>query len=258
MRNGRLEQHSARAPRPPGRRTPDTGFPVGGRSFLESLVEQVAGPSDGHRPWPPRGAPQLFDELARAAHREVIGMFPDDGRGAAAMQRSRSQHLELLRRSVTTHVLCEPGWAADPEVAAEVRLRLDAGARVGVITRVPHWLAVIDRRVALLRSDPRLEASEVVVVRECRVIAELCALFTGLWHRSRSFGDVRADESSPCPRRHRQVLELMNQGVTDETAAKEMAVSVRTYRRYVAEVMNSLGIQSRFQAGVRAVERGWL
>ncbi|WP_299954176.1 hypothetical protein [uncultured Modestobacter sp.] len=200
----------------------------------------------------------MFDELAGAADREVIGMFPDDGRGAAAMQRTRSQHLELLRRSVTTRVLCEPGWAADPETAAEVRLRLDAGARVGVITRVPHWLAVIDRRVALLGSDPRLETSEVVVVRECRVIAELCGLFSSLWQRSRSFGDVRADESTPCPRRHRQVLELMNRGVTDETAAKEMAVSVRTYRRYVAEVMDSLGIQSRFQAGVQAVARGWL
>ena len=37
-----------------------------------------------------------------------------------------------------------------------------------------------------------------------------------------------------------------------------MQVSLRTYRRYVAEIMRELGANSRFQAGVRAVELGLL
>ncbi len=39
-------------------------------------------------------------------------------------------------------------------------------------------------------------------------------------------------------------------------AARELSVSVRTYRRYVAEMMSLLGADSRFQAGVRAAELG--
>ncbi|NEE20393.1 response regulator transcription factor, partial [Streptomyces sp. SID7499] len=45
---------------------------------------------------------------------------------------------------------------------------------------------------------------------------------------------------------------------TDEVAARELTVSVRTYRRYVAEIMTLLDATSRFQAGVRAAELGLL
>lgn len=56
----------------------------------------------------------------------------------------------------------------------------------------------------------------------------------------------------------RQVLGALRAGVTDEVAARELTVSVRTYRRYVAEIMALLGANSRFQAGVRAAELGLL
>jgi DNA-binding NarL/FixJ family response regulator len=39
-------------------------------------------------------------------------------------------------------------------------------------------------------------------------------------------------------------------------AARELNVSLRTYRRHVAEILRELGASSRFQAGARAVELG--
>jgi DNA-binding NarL/FixJ family response regulator len=53
-----------------------------------------------------------------------------------------------------------------------------------------------------------------------------------------------------------QVLDLLGQGVKDETAARVLGLGVRTYRRRVAELMDALGAESRFQAGVRARELG--
>jgi DNA-binding NarL/FixJ family response regulator len=35
-------------------------------------------------------------------------------------------------------------------------------------------------------------------------------------------------------------------------------MSVRTVRRRVADLMDDLGADSRFQAGVEAVRRGWI
>jgi DNA-binding NarL/FixJ family response regulator len=35
-------------------------------------------------------------------------------------------------------------------------------------------------------------------------------------------------------------------------------MSLRTVRRRVAELIEELGAQSRFQAGVEAVRRGWI
>ena len=42
----------------------------------------------------------------------------------------------------------------------------------------------------------------------------------------------------------------------DETAARRLTLSLRTYRRRVAELMRTLDADSRFQAGVRAGELG--
>jgi len=40
--------------------------------------------------------------------------------------------------------------------------------------------------------------------------------------------------------------------------ARKLGVSVRTSRRITAELTQRLGARSRFQAGARAVERGWI
>jgi hypothetical protein len=53
-----------------------------------------------------------------------------------------------------------------------------------------------------------------------------------------------------------QVLYLLSHGFKDETAARHLEVSVRTYRRHVAEVLAMLKASSRFEAGVRASQLG--
>jgi hypothetical protein len=52
------------------------------------------------------------------------------------------------------------------------------------------------------------------------------------------------------------VLSFLAVGSKDATAARELGMSVRTYRRHVAEIMRRLDAVSRFQAGVRAMELG--
>lgn len=54
------------------------------------------------------------------------------------------------------------------------------------------------------------------------------------------------------------LLRLLAAGLTDEAAARRLGISVRTARRQVAVLMNKLGASSRFQAGHRAAQRGWL
>lgn len=53
-----------------------------------------------------------------------------------------------------------------------------------------------------------------------------------------------------------QVLAHLGSGVLDDTAAREMDISVRTYRRHVARLLSDLTVTSRFQAGARAAELG--
>lgn len=54
------------------------------------------------------------------------------------------------------------------------------------------------------------------------------------------------------------VVDAMSTGLKDEAAARRLSVSLRTYRRYVADIMTRLGVATRFQLGVRAAELGIL
>jgi DNA-binding NarL/FixJ family response regulator len=54
----------------------------------------------------------------------------------------------------------------------------------------------------------------------------------------------------------RAILRTLSAGLTDEAAARRMGISLRTYRRRVAELMKVLDSDSRFQAGLRAGELG--
>ncbi|MBZ5735679.1 LuxR C-terminal-related transcriptional regulator [Nocardioides sp. TRM66260-LWL] len=54
------------------------------------------------------------------------------------------------------------------------------------------------------------------------------------------------------------ILEQLAVGAQDDQIARLLGVSLRTVRRRVADVMAELGAESRFQAGVEAVRRGWL
>ncbi|MET8630960.1 LuxR C-terminal-related transcriptional regulator, partial [Kitasatospora sp. NPDC004669] len=47
-------------------------------------------------------------------------------------------------------------------------------------------------------------------------------------------------------------------GHTDDAIAKRLGVSPRTARRIATDLMERLNARSRFQAGVRATQAGWL
>ncbi|MFF4764573.1 response regulator transcription factor [Streptomyces sp. NPDC001292] len=55
-----------------------------------------------------------------------------------------------------------------------------------------------------------------------------------------------------------QILHHLHTGATGEAASRELSISVRTYRRHIATIMELLDARSRFQAGVRAAELGLL
>ncbi|KUJ65282.1 LuxR family transcriptional regulator [Streptomyces albus subsp. albus] len=126
------------------------------------------------------------------------------------------------------------------------------------VARIPLLAAlIVDGESALVCADSAV-GRRASAIRDPGVIETLQTLFDGIWRNALQvteridFGDrARTDMVRP-------ILEWLRLGVTDEVAARELSVSVRTYRRYVAEIMALLGANSRFQAGVRAAELGLL
>ncbi|WP_230992207.1 LuxR family transcriptional regulator [Streptomyces endocoffeicus] len=126
------------------------------------------------------------------------------------------------------------------------------------VARIPLLAAlIVDGRAALVCADSAA-GRRASTLRDSGVIETLQTLFDGIWRTALSVSErIELGERSR-GELVRPILERLRLGATDEVAARELAVSVRTYRRYVAEIMALLGANSRFQAGVRAAELGLL
>lgn len=124
------------------------------------------------------------------------------------------------------------------------------------VTRVPRLqMLIVDGRSSMVTTAGSA-GRQTSVVQATSFVRTLNQLFEGLWAQAVSVKD-RIDLVE-CGQllAPTEVLERLRAGETDEVAARELAVSVRTYRRYVAEIMKLLGTYSRFQTGVRAAELG--
>jgi DNA-binding NarL/FixJ family response regulator len=160
--------------------------------------------------------------------------------------------------------LNSPAVLADERDREALREMAGHGMRIRIrITTTPlsRGTAFIDRRT-MIRTGPVGTAPGARGPRTYTVSAAPAlvdgayALFEAAWE---SAIDLAVFPDSQRPRidaENGRVLRALGSGVTDEAAARQLGMSLRTYRRRVAEVLVSLNAGSRFQAGVRAGELG--
>jgi DNA-binding NarL/FixJ family response regulator len=131
------------------------------------------------------------------------------------------------------------------------------GARVRVCEAgLPHETIIIDRRVMILAGAAATGEREFTVTTAPALIDGVHALYDATWETALPLGTrLRRDLPRIGPD-GRAILRALGDGLTDEAASRRLGVSLRTYRRRVAELMRLLDSGSRFQAGVRAGELG--
>ncbi|MFC7876563.1 DNA-binding response regulator [Isoptericola sp. NPDC057391] len=160
------------------------------------------------------------------------------------------------RGAATVRKVYRPGVLLDPVAARHLELLRDRyGAQVRITTDEINETIVLDRRLVILAGDVEAGRRSYSVITQPEAVQGVTSLFDAAWRSATDLAvfDARiAEIRAIAP----QVLDLLGQGVKDETAARAMGLGVRTYRRRVAELMAALGAGSRFQAGVRARELG--
>lgn len=190
------------------------------------------------------------ERLIPAAKGDVAVMISGNGGEAHALYAAIGRAVPRIRTGTTLRLLCPA------RLPAGTAHRPDCEVRV---TAAPLQEAVIlGGRLVLAHADSGDGAPQAAVIRIPLVVRALESLFAAAWTAA-----VPLDAHLRLgPRAHadtsRRVLEHLRSGSTDDVAARELNVSLRTYRRHVAEIMRGLGASSRFQAGVRAIELGLL
>jgi DNA-binding CsgD family transcriptional regulator len=136
-----------------------------------------------------------------------------------------------------------------------VHARARAGEQIRVLAEVPTRMAVFGVEAAVLPEIWGTTSGSRLLIRQPAMVAACVAYFDELWSHAVTtpgFGTELALDD------RRQLLDLLARGAKDEQIARTLGVSLRTVRRRVASLLAELGVDSRFQAGMEAVRRGWL
>jgi DNA-binding NarL/FixJ family response regulator len=178
-----------------------------------------------------------------------------------SVSEAREGLLERLRARAASGIsirkLYNPGVLADPDDLAHLVEVTKIGVRIRIcVAPLAHQTIVIDNRVAII-AGPKVDGvGTFSVVFTPEVIAGVRSLFLASWDTATDLDDFLRGDPPPLDGESMAILRLLSEGRKDEAAAREIGLSVRTYRRRVAELMVLLGADSRFQAGVRARELG--
>ncbi|WP_326615235.1 helix-turn-helix transcriptional regulator (plasmid) [Streptomyces scopuliridis] len=134
----------------------------------------------------------------------------------------------------------------------------ELGAHVRVSEKPLDPVIIYDLSCSVVPLDTGQSQCDIVLLRQAGVSAQLRVLFEQFWHDATELplGDGEIHEGPTDT--ERLVLEILSRVDTDEYAARELNISVRTFRRNVASLQKKLGASSRFQAAMRAAEMGWL
>jgi DNA-binding NarL/FixJ family response regulator len=180
-----------------------------------------------------------------------LGTWSRPGARPAARDRLGSSGTRRIRK------LYSPAVLADERSREHVSGLVAGGARVRIAaTALPHETIIIDRRFAILAGLPAPEGREYTLTTAFSLVGGIYALFEAAWETATDLTAFLHGDQPQLDAESRTVLRALGSGATDETAARELGMSLRTYRRRVAELLNALGAGSRFQAGMRAGELG--
>jgi DNA-binding NarL/FixJ family response regulator len=134
---------------------------------------------------------------------------------------------------------------------AELAAAGGAGTSCRMLRDVPLQLVVADRRTGLLQTG-----AEVVELGPSGLLDALLRLFELLWQQATPLRPEPGE--GPLSVEDQQLLSLAAAGLTDQAIARRLGVAQRTVERRMQRILRALDATTRFQAGLRAGQRGLL
>ena len=213
----------------------------------DGLVEQIDDP---------RVVTSRLFQLTRAARERVSFMLPGEALPPEAIGPSARLDGELLARGIPLRVVVSDASLERTHWRDHLCGQVQRGVQARSHPAPPQRLVIVDGDVAIL---PRDGSAGAIVVHGPDLVGPTAALFDTMWHDAIPIVmDAQVTESEFSDARVRQVVALLAQGQKDEAIARRLQVSVRTVRRLVSAALTALHAESRFEAGVLAVKRGWV
>lgn len=165
--------------------------------------------------------------------------------------------MAMISRGVDIRaVYCPESMQRPGRFDTVVRLA-ELGEQSRMLPSLPFKLRIMDRRVALVPLIGGIYDS-LAVVHPSGLLDALMELFDAYWERAVPIGKVPTQDEDRPSEDDLLLLRMLKAGLKDHAVARQLGISARTATRRIATIMERLGTETRFQAGVEAAKRGWL
>jgi len=201
-----------------------------------------------------------MDRIMFRARESVWSAIPGRPLPPELLDAARPLDEEVSQRGVPARSLYQNSVLSDRRNMEYARWLSSLGIEIRTTPVVPTRLVIVDRSLAaIVQRQPQLPL-EMFVVREPALVIPLIEFYEMSWAAAKPIdGPEPKDDAEKAPTQQEvALLRLLASGSTDEAAAKKLGVSVRTVRRIMADLMDQLEASSRFEAGHKATQRGWL
>lgn len=218
---------------------------------IQDVIEIVAGvEAIKHR----------FEQLQLGAREEVLAFLT--GSTVAVSYAEDTARLRAKERGVVYRRVIDRSELEHPEMVSEITARIRVGEEIRVVATLPMKLVIADRSTALVGLLNE-GVPEALFVHTSGLLDGLVALFDSTWRAGEPLlvgtdGLMESVTESGIDAADMKILGLLLAGLTDQSVAGQLDVSVRTVQRRVKHLMEMAGVQTRMQLGWHAARNGWV
>jgi DNA-binding CsgD family transcriptional regulator/sugar-specific transcriptional regulator TrmB len=196
--------------------------------------------------------------LTREVRTEVMTFAPGGGHAAQHIAAAKPLDQDLLDRGVRIRTVYLDSVRNCAATVDYVNWLAGRGGQVRTVPTLPNRMIIVDRSKAVIPAVGDDAMAGAVVLTGNGTLTALCALFENVWTTAQQLGEAAVRDPLGLSAQEAAAIRLLGQGFTDEAIGKRLGISHRTARRLATDLMHRLGARSRFEAGVRAVQQGWL
>lgn len=185
-------------------------------------------------------------DLCRSAHRlQTVTTWVDSTATLAASDAQNRAFVAATGADMTSY------WDAGALTPEMIRILADSTDMSYHVGYGPTQMKLFDQREVLLPGEGDGALTCLLLLRGAPAIRAARGYLAAVRRSSVPAGALTdPGEVSLTPRQH-DVARLMADGFRDQDAAASLGVSVRTFRTEVARLLDRLGCETRFAAGVR-------
>ncbi|NHA67715.1 helix-turn-helix transcriptional regulator [Phycicoccus flavus] len=194
-----------------------------------------------------------LDELSAGIRRSVASAHPTMA-SPEVLKASLEADGRLLARGIAYRQLFTHTALRYHQSLAYLQTMQRQGAEVRTASIIPNRIILIDDDHAIIPVVSG-EAS-AAVVKDPSVLAYLHQIFDFLWERGRRIEDEAVGDERVPREVELAILQELAAGRTDEAIARRLGISSRTLRRYLSGMLESFGVDTRFQLGMAFVRQG--